>query len=115
MIVKIILRIAKILWILCNGLYIIYDVYNSIFQKSIHLPNVRKYYECIKTVSDKWKLDLYCKFYILCTVSCVMWNSVHYALIKLCLCTINVLKLCKKWMLGLFCGFNTTLLYIYTI
>ena len=53
MIVKIILRIAKILWILCNGLYIIYDVYNSIFQKSIHLPNVRKYYECIKTVSDK--------------------------------------------------------------
>ena len=53
MIVKIIARIVKTLWILCYDLYIIYDAYNCTFQKPTHPPthppNIRKYNECIKT------------------------------------------------------------------
>lgn len=53
MIVKIIARIVKTLWILCYDLYIIYDAYNCTFQKLTHPPNIRKYNEYIKTVPNK--------------------------------------------------------------
>ena len=53
MIVKIIARIVKTLWILCYDLYNIYDDYNCTFQKPTHPPNIRKYNECIKTVPNK--------------------------------------------------------------